>query len=180
MTDSMPALPDPLNDFYSKVPNILADRRVSLSDLQRLWLLVFNTVAVEYKFLLTADDSFALSFDALCRCYKKRTAGNHSYILRACRNVHVDWIRGENRRHRRKARESAYEEPWAEIDNRIDLEDAVGRMGREHPLHEQVVRLRWRGEDNHDIAEHLDLGERQVRRVLRQGESWLRHALGEN
>jgi ECF sigma factor len=171
-------------DDTEKLPNVLAQFLSKLNGGKPetadevLWLSVFRKVAQEYARTFNEDDSFDLSFQALRRCHHRGVAWQYNYLLRACRNLHLDHIRTE--RHRRPLDDNRGEEhPWGSIDRRMDMDDAVAKLGKEEPVQEQVIRLRRQGLENGEIARRLELCERQVRRTLRLAESSLRKLLGE-
>jgi DNA-directed RNA polymerase specialized sigma24 family protein len=171
-------LTEDLVAFHGTLPGILDGSKPLLTQAERLWLFVFRTVAARFK-ALTGDESFALSFDALCRCREKQKAGCWKYLRRACINQHLDFLGKHRRAEGPLPPNTAIEVGWEAVDARLDLEDALRTVARENRRWEQVVRMRHAGKTNAEIAAELGVSERQAVRITRQAGQRLRDLLGD-
>jgi hypothetical protein len=163
----------PLLEFHRKLLAALDGRRPPLSKVERMWMLVFGRVAARFDGL-TKDESFALSFDALCRCHAKGAAGYYRYLRQACLNAHRDFL-PDGPTFLPLPADAACVGPWGGIDARLDLADAVARLDEPHA---RVIRMHLAGYRHSEMADALGVGDEQVRRLLRQAEARLRELLG--
>src|SRR6202042_296671 len=92
--------PEHLTAFHAKLPDLLQGKQPQLSLLERMWVAAFRVTASRFDDL-TADESFAVSFNALARCYDKQKAWCYHYVLRACLHAHRDHLRSLRQRYRR-------------------------------------------------------------------------------
>lgn len=112
----------------------------------------------------------------------------HSLAARAMRRILIDHARARQaqRRGGGVGHISLAETPTvaqAEQDDRegilVELDEALGRLGKDHPRMGQVVELRFFGEmELADIAEVLGVAERTVKRDWQFAKLWLRRELG--
>jgi DNA-directed RNA polymerase specialized sigma24 family protein len=137
--------------------------------------LVSPGIAAARFIALTLEESFALSFDALRRCFDAQNAGYYRYLTRSCTNSHLDFLGQSMRRHRTLTHDALYEENWRGIDDRLDLEAALQRLDERS---RKVMTLRLRGTRIEDIAAEVGLSKRHTLRLLQEAERRLNHYLG--
>jgi hypothetical protein len=149
-----------LEPFRQHVMTILDGRPGRCpSDDERMWLMAFRVAYEQYRdgrLHISKDESFSLSFAALVRCVEKGTAGDYHYLLRACRNAHIDHLRDACDEHRRLPRNIEVN-PWHDVDLRLDFETALSRISTSHPKLGTVAKMVREGYTDDDIAEELGL-----------------------
>jgi len=171
------SVPDALETFRVKLLVILNGGETTLSMTERMWLTAFRVAASRSTRRLDEGESFDLSFDALVRCRTKGKDDNYRYVIRACVNAHHNHLRAARRKPGR-ARERSYN-PWGGVDARLDLEDALVRMGKVYPTFERVVRLRRQGYAYAEIGHDFGVGAKCAERITGRAERCLRAFLGE-
>src|SRR5689334_19917151 len=108
ITADVSAFPNALVVFHTKMCALLDGEHSSLSSLERRWFSVFRAVASQYYRALPEDQSFQISFDALRRCFRRKNARYRNYLLRACRNAHIDYLRPIKAKFQRLANDCCY------------------------------------------------------------------------
>jgi len=171
-------LPEPLELFYGKLMQFLDRWHPPLSKMERMWLRVFKDMAVQFAVQLMQRESFALSFDALQKCYERQMAGCYGYLRRTCTTTHLDYLGKQVRPHNPLLRDPDFKVNWKGIDDRMDLEDALRGLGRRNPMCEKVMRIRLRGVRMEEIASEVSLSERHTIRLLQQAQRHLQDRLG--
>ena len=174
---SWPKLPDVLKVFHTKLYALANGRWPPLSSTERLWFRAFEVVASRF-YQLTRDESFALSFEALCRCYARKTARSFKYVRRACIDAHLDYLGRTRCMMRRLPSDHAGPDPWSGVDARLDLEDALARMGRQYHTYALAIQLRRQGCTYAEIADQLGVAIKCAERITRRAEQCLRQFLG--
>jgi DNA-directed RNA polymerase specialized sigma24 family protein len=171
---------DPLKVFHQKLGVVLTGGDPDLAESEKMWLRAFRETRHYWGGQLTLDESFGLSLEALWRCRSKGKEGHYSYVLKACVNAH----RNHLRMLRRQAKsEAAYAEIYAEpeapdpraaADDRLDLKDALERVGEANPTLERAIRLRLKGHSFAQIGEALGVGEKRAKRLVMKASRELR------
>jgi DNA-directed RNA polymerase specialized sigma24 family protein len=169
--------PDPLEAFRVKLLAVLDGRHPVLTPVERMWLAAFRVAASRSARRLNEDESFDLSLSALVRCRRKGRDGCYAYVLRACRNAHRNHLRGLRRPPRVRPREGGHD-PWAGVDARIDLEDALARMRALNRTSERAVLLRRLGYTFAEIGAEFGVGAKGGERITVRAERCLRRILG--
>jgi hypothetical protein len=164
---------DGLWPFYLRLGELLGGQRPGLSPAERRWLRTFNEVASRFGRVVSQDDSYWLSFEAL----GKGKAGYDNYVLTACRRKHLDHLKPRRRALPLPADLADPVDHQARVDLRLDLEDALVRLGEGNPRWEAVMRLRLAGYTHGETAAELDVSERHAIRLIRQAERRLRALL---
>lgn len=179
LTGAADGLPVSLWPFYLGLGKVLDGRKPALSPVERRWLGAFNDVASRFDRMVSQDDSYWLSFQALRKCYEKGKAGYDKYVLTACRRKHLDHLR---RRPRRSPLPADLPDPadhQARLDLRLDVEEALVRLGEENASWAAVIRLRMACYTHGEIAAELAVSERHAIRLMRQAERRLRVLLAD-
>jgi hypothetical protein len=173
-------LPAPLNDFYSKLGDLPA---ATLTDDERQWVRVFKRVQEKFPQLST-EDSFAHSLFALLKSHEKGFGRNPEYVYRACVYEHVEALNCRKSRAkvfrprpRPLGSKHASRHRWAAEDVRIDLNEAIDRLGADQGL---AVRMKRDHYTYADIANALGVSERQAHRVVKDAYREVRERLGED
>lgn len=170
-------VPDPLESFRVKLLVILDGGDPALSAIERTWLAAFRVAASRSSTRLTRGESFDVCFDALARCRDKGKHDSYRYVLRACVNAHRNHLRAMKGK-KGKAPEGGHD-PWAGVDARLDIEDALVRLGKAYPTDERAIRLRRQGYTYAEIAGVLGVGAKKAERITKGAERVLGAFLGE-
>lgn len=172
---------DPVEEFYAKMLDVLDGHNPRLTPREARWLAAFRVTASRFD-RLTQDESFAISFRVLGRCYyEKQTAGNYEYVLRACENAHRNYCRWYRQgKCRRLPADVADRADWRRVTLRLHVTEAVEVLSRLHAEEGRVLRLKLAGHTLHEIADSLGVHKRQAVRILQRAKDRLRRILGDD
>src|SRR4051794_20991597 len=81
-----------LGDFVGKSRQVLDGPRPQLGGAERTWIRAFERVAGKFPHL-TREESFSLSLTALDKCREKGHGNSFGYVIAACRNEHLNYVR---------------------------------------------------------------------------------------
>src|SRR5262249_55779883 len=151
--------------------------RPEFSATERIWLKAFKTVAMRFEALVSMDDSYWLSFEALRKCHEKGKAGYRNYVSRACCRKHLDYVKRHRRTFPLPSDLVDTVDHFARVDIRLDLEDALSKLRVQNPQWEFVLQMRLAGHTHREIASELNVTERHAIRVTRAAEGQLRRLL---
>ena len=171
-------LPRALREFYRKLSEIFAGRTTTLVGRQQMWLKGFNVVASNFT-CFSRDESYTLSFHALWRVYAKKAAGNYTYLLLACRNEHIDYVRcfgnpgkeplALDRSRKKPSRHPdtpACTDGCETLDRRLDCEDALRQLSIRDPEAARALIMVRDGHTKEEIALELGVSVRNIHRMI--------------
>ena len=145
-----------------------------MSTTERRWLQAFKKVATRFDGVILRDDSYWLSFEALYQCHAKGKAHYDNYVLRACYRQHLDYLKRRLRTFPLPADHAAAGDFQTRLDTRLDLEDALGKLGAMNCKWETVMRMRYACHTYDEIASALGVTVRHAIRLAREAEKRLR------
>lgn len=157
---------------------LLRGHKWPLTRQERRWLRIFREMGRQFS-QLTEDESFAVSLEALARCFRmgRPWAMDRYYVRRACRNAHIDYLRAEPKQERMVQltykHEAVDRHGVAEV--RLDMDAAVRKMDPELAT---VIRLLGTNHQRKDIAVELKVSPSTASRRIRQAQTQLRASLG--
>ena len=166
-----------LVEFHQHLAELLNGDRADLSTTERRWLRAFKEVATRFNGVISRDDSYWLSFEALYRCHMMGKARFGKYVLRACHRKHIDYIKRRLRMFPLPADHAAACDYQTRLDTRLDLEEALGKLGAMNRKWETVIRMRDARHTYDEIAAALGVSTRQAIRLAREAEGRLRGLL---
>jgi DNA-directed RNA polymerase specialized sigma24 family protein len=173
-SDCAYGLPTDLGCFYVRLCEVLLGNRPDLCLTERGWLRAFNDVATRFTDAVSIDDSYWLSFEALQKCHRKGKARYGNYVLRACHRKHLDYVKRRKRTYPLPLDLCGPADHQARVDLRLDVEDALKKLGAMNERWETAVRMRLDGYTHGEIAAGLGVSERQALRINREALDYLR------
>jgi DNA-directed RNA polymerase specialized sigma24 family protein len=170
-------LPPDLEGLYLHLNELLEGRRPEMAAAELRWLSTFNDVAARFDGVISRDDSYWLSFEALYRCHRKGKSVYDKYVQRACHRAHLDYLKRRRPTLPLPADHVEAVDHQAREDTRLDLEAALVTLGEANPHWQTVLRMRLAGHTYDEIAEELGVTARHAIRLTREAERRLRRLL---
>ena len=163
-----------LGEFYKHLAELLNRDRPELSTTERRWLRVFKEIATRFDGVISRDDSYWLSFEALYCCQGKDKARYDKYVRRACYRKHLDHLKRRRRTFSLSGDLPAAGDFQTRVDTRLDIEEALGKLGAMNCKWETVMRMRYACHTYDEIATALGVTARHAIRLAREAERRLR------
>jgi hypothetical protein len=163
-----------LGEFYKHLAELLNHDRPELSSTERRWLSIFKEIATCFDGVISRDDSYWLSFESLYCCQGKDKARYDKYVKRACYRKHLDHLKRRRWTFPLRGDHAGAGDYQTRVDARLDLEEALGRLGAMNRRWETVIRMRYACHTYDEIATALGVTARHAIRLAREAERRLR------